>query len=139
MIAIFDTAKITLLMLIILGCVGACGFVAISGAGLDSKFEAELTEAEASLVEAEAELTEAEAEEAQRRTEMIEARAELERSKAEAHAIRTQTDELVKHSRLNRRILTLYTIRSQATIFLGFANVILWGIGFYLHWRQQDE
>jgi hypothetical protein len=132
MIAIFDTAKITLLMLIILGCVGACGFVAISGAGLDSKFEAELTEAEASLVEAEAE-------EAQRRTEMMEARAELEKAKAEAHAIKTQTDELVKHSRLNRRILTLYTVRSQASTALSLLNILVWGLGLYLYWRQNNE
>jgi multidrug resistance efflux pump len=130
MIAIFDTAKMTLLLLIILGCVGACGFVFLSGAGLDSKFEAELTEAEASLVEAEAE-------EARRRTEMIEARAELERSKAEAHAIRTQTDELVKHSRLNRRILTLYTVRSQIGMALSIANVMVWAVALYLYWRQQ--
>jgi multidrug resistance efflux pump len=100
--------------------------------GVDDHLQTKLTEAEADL-------TRAQAEELQRQSELLESQAKLEKAKAEAEAIKTQTDELVKHSRLNRRILTLYTVRAQATIFLSFANVILWGIGFYLHWRQKDE
>jgi len=121
---------ITALGALALGCIAAMVLGGMAW-GVDDHLQTKLTEAEADL-------TRAQAEELQRQSELSEARADLEKAQAEAHAIRTQTDELVKHSRLNRRILTLYTLRSQATIFLSIANLMLWGFGFYLYWRQSQ-
>lgn len=123
-----------ILLIIFLGGLALACIAALTVGGLawgvDDHLQTKLTEAEANL-------TAAQAEELQRRSELSEARAELEKARAEADAVRHTTEELVKHSRLNRRILTLYTIRSQATILLSIANVLLWGLGLYLYWRQQ--
>jgi uncharacterized membrane protein YqiK len=124
-----NLTELLLVVIIIVACFG-CSLLAVAQSGVEDKFNAELTEAEADLVEAEAK-------EAQRRTEMIEARAELEKAKAEAEAVRSTTDELVKHSRLNRRLLSWYAIRSNLFTALSIANLAMWGIGFYLHWRQR--
>lgn len=129
MAAIMDVAKILFVMLVILACLGG-GLVALSGVGLDEAFEADLTEAEAKL-------TEAQAEELRQRAEYTEARAAMEKAKAEADAIRTTAEELAKHSRLNRRILTWYTMASGARTILSIANIVVWLLALYLYWQQE--
>jgi ABC-type transport system involved in cytochrome bd biosynthesis fused ATPase/permease subunit len=95
---------------------------------------------DARLAEAEAQLTEAQAEELQRQTELTRAKAELIRSEAEADALRTRSEELVKHSRLTRRLL-VYSIASKdvltiTSIVLTMMNLATWAAGLYL-WRRQ--
>jgi ABC-type transport system involved in cytochrome bd biosynthesis fused ATPase/permease subunit len=125
-----DLGKLAVLLFLILACLG-CGLVAFSGAGLETKFETELTEAET-------ELTQAKNEELRRRAELTESEAELEKAKAEAEAVRSTTEELVKHSRLNRRILTFHTVHSQLTTALSIANIFVWLTALYL-WRREEQ
>jgi multidrug efflux pump subunit AcrA (membrane-fusion protein) len=130
--AILDIAKLLLVMVIVFICLGGAlmGAAGLGDFGLGEKFEAELTKAEA-------ELTQAQAEELRQQAEVTEARAELERAKAQSRALETQTDELVKHSQLNRRILAFYTARTALPSVLSVMNLLLWGAGLYLYWKQE--
>jgi multidrug efflux pump subunit AcrA (membrane-fusion protein) len=123
-----------ILLIVVLGglamaCIAALALGGLAW-GVDDHLQTKLTEAEADL-------TRAQAEELQRQSELLETQAKLEKAEAEAEAVRSTTDELVKHSRLNRRLLSWYAIRSNLFTALSIANLAMWGIGFYLHWRQR--
>jgi multidrug efflux pump subunit AcrA (membrane-fusion protein) len=123
--------RLAVVLVLVFCCVGAAAFALALGGG---------DAVEARLAEAEAELTEAQAEELQRRAEVTRAKAELIRSEAEADALRTRSEELVKHSRLTRRLL-VYSIASKdvltiTSIILSVANIATWAAGLYL-WRRQ--
>lgn len=120
-----------LAVLALVFCCILAGVLALGGDQIDAR-----------LAEAEAELTEAQAEELQRRSELTRAKAELIRSEAEADALRTRSEELVKHSKLTRRLLVYSLAKSEiltiTSIILSAANIATWLAGLYLWWRQAD-
>ena len=97
--------------------------------------------AETRLQEAIAEVEEAEAERLQAKAEVERARGERKKMEAEAHAIETTTDELVKDSRLVRRLLALYAVtngwRSALFTVLSLANLGVWAVAIYLHRKEK--
>ena len=97
--------------------------------------------AETRLQEAIAEVEEAEAERLKARAEVERARGEREKLEAEAHALKTTTDELVKDSKLVRRLLALYAVsngwRSVLFTVLSLANLVVWSVAIYLHRKEK--
>jgi len=116
----------------IIGLLFGCLVIGLAVAGGD--------QIEARLTEAEADLTEAQAEEMRNRAELTRAKAELTRAEAEADALRTRSEELVKHSRLTRRLLTYSIAKGDilvtVTIVLSLANLATWGVGLWLYRRE---
>jgi uncharacterized membrane protein YdbT with pleckstrin-like domain len=120
-------------VVLIFACLGVL-MLAGGTLGVDDRAAAE-------LVQAEAELVQAEAEEMRNRTELERARAERVRVEAEADALRTRSEELVKHSRLNRRLLVYSVARGDVLVVLLIVlvglNLATWGAGLFLFLRQQ--
>jgi uncharacterized membrane protein YdbT with pleckstrin-like domain len=126
-----------LVVLVAVGLIFACfGVLLVAGSALGAD-----DRAAAELVQAEAELVQAEAEEMQSKSELERARAERIRAEAEAEALRTRSEELVKHSRLTRRLLSYSVVRGDVLVVLLIVlvglNLATWGAGLFLFLRQQ--
>jgi multidrug resistance efflux pump len=129
-----EVLRLGFVLVLVFGCLGV-GVVALGAVGSTDRVRVELAEAEAAIAKAEAEGLE-------NRVELAEAEAERVRAEAEAEALKSRSEELVKHSRLNRRLLTWAVISKDLMvvlwILLSGANLATWGAGLWLLKRERE-